>query len=259
MCRHRKKLKERKSCVLPTHWWGVCLALSSISDCDRYVPALPQFTTLPASLVGCWLSWAIYEMWGKEQAIAEALCKEMLKLQLRRRKTKDLEMFIFNCFLKYFIYLFLERGQGREKEREGNINMWEKHWLVASCIPLTRNLGNPDMCPDRGSNRWPWGSQAGTQSTEPCQPGLFFFFFLIYKKCLRWLWIPMQFLKIILCVPFIQFAPMVTSYKSTILIQYQPGYWHWYSQNTEHFHYLEDRSHYPVRASPTSLLPWPSL
>ena len=29
-----------------------------------------------------------------------------------------------NSFLKYFIYLFLERGGGSEKETEGNINMW---------------------------------------------------------------------------------------------------------------------------------------
>ena len=27
-------------------------------------------------------------------------------------------------FFKDFIYLFLERGEGREKEREKNINVW---------------------------------------------------------------------------------------------------------------------------------------
>ena len=32
---------------------------------------------------------------------------------------------------KDFIYLFLERGEGREKERERNINVW---------LPLTRPL-----------------------------------------------------------------------------------------------------------------------
>ena len=30
-------------------------------------------------------------------------------------------------FLKDFIYLFLERGEGREEERERNINVREKH------------------------------------------------------------------------------------------------------------------------------------
>ena len=29
-----------------------------------------------------------------------------------------------NVFLKDFVYLFLERGEGREKERERNINVW---------------------------------------------------------------------------------------------------------------------------------------
>ena len=36
-------------------------------------------------------------------------------------------------FLKrfYFIYLFLERGEGREKGKERN-DVWEKHWSAAS-------------------------------------------------------------------------------------------------------------------------------
>ena len=33
---------------------------------------------------------------------------------------------------------------------------------------------NPGKCPDWESNQWPFGSQAGTQSPEPHQPGLFF-------------------------------------------------------------------------------------
>ena len=32
--------------------------------------------------------------------------------------------FISKCFLKDFIYLFLDRGEGREKERVRNINVW---------------------------------------------------------------------------------------------------------------------------------------
>ena len=41
------------------------------------------------------------------------------------------------------IYLFLEKGERKEKEGE-------KHQhVVASHVPLTRDLaGNPDMCPD---------------------------------------------------------------------------------------------------------------
>ena len=47
------------------------------------------------------------------------------------------------CFLLtcLFIYLFLERGEGREKKRERNMDIREKHRPVASL-----------MCPDQGLN-----------------------------------------------------------------------------------------------------------
>ena len=44
--------------------------------------------------------------------------------------------------------------------------------MVASHVPPTGDLAhNPGMCPDWESNQRPFGSQAGTQSTEPHQPG----------------------------------------------------------------------------------------
>ena len=50
--------------------------------------------------------------------------------------------------------LFLEREEGR---KERNIHVWENHWLVASCIPQTRDLAcNPGMCPDWESNLQPF-------------------------------------------------------------------------------------------------------
>ena len=68
------------------------------------------------------------------------------------------------------MYLFLEWG--REGERERNINV-----LVASSVPPTRDLAcNPGMYPDWELNQQPFGSQAHTQSTELCQPGLCFYF-----------------------------------------------------------------------------------
>ena len=49
----------------------------------------------------------------------------------------------------------------------------EKHQcMAASHTPPTGDLAhNPGMCPDRESNHQPFGLQAGSQSTEPHQPG----------------------------------------------------------------------------------------
>ena len=59
--------------------------------------------------------------------------------------------FIFKCtlslFFKDFIYLFLDRGEGREKEGEKHL------CVVTSHAPPTGGLArNPGMCPDWESN-----------------------------------------------------------------------------------------------------------
>ena len=88
--------------------------------------------------------------------------------------------------------LFLERGGGREKKRERNINVW-----VPLTCPGPQQACNPGTCPDWELNWWPFGSQAGVQYTEPHQPGVFCFvlkagnafytivIFLSYKKQVR--------------------------------------------------------------------------
>ena len=69
-------------------------------------------------------------------------------------------------FLRFYLFIFRERG--REEEREG-----EKHQcVVASHMPPNGDLAcNPGMCPNWELNQQPFGSQVGTQSTEPHQPG----------------------------------------------------------------------------------------
>ena len=61
-------------------------------------------------------------------------------------------LFCFLClFFKDFIYLFLERGEGREKDREGNISVWLPltcpllgTWPTAQACALTGNrTGDP--------------------------------------------------------------------------------------------------------------------
>ena len=53
---------------------------------------------------------------------------------------------------KDFIYLFSERGEGRERETKSE----EHQCVVASCAPSTGDLAcNPGMCPDWESNWYP--------------------------------------------------------------------------------------------------------
>ena len=82
----------------------------------------------------------------------------------------------FLFFFKDFIYLFLERGERKEREKERNINVW---------LPLTRPLvgtwPTTQACALTGnwtSNLW---FTACTQSTKLHQPGLLLHFCLLYS------------------------------------------------------------------------------
>ena len=62
---------------------------------------------------------------------------------------------IFFFFLRFYLFIYLERGEGREKVRERNINVW-----LPLTWPPTGDLAcNPGMCPDWESNQWPFGLQ----------------------------------------------------------------------------------------------------
>ena len=70
---------------------------------------------------------------------------------------------LFLPFLfKNHLCIFLERREGREKERERNIYVREKHQLVASRVH-----------PDWGPNWRTFALQNDTQPTEPCRSGQF--------------------------------------------------------------------------------------
>ena len=84
--------------------------------------------------------------------------------------------FFCTIFKKDFVHLFFKRGEGREKERERNINV---------CLPLTwLPLGTwPTIqaCALTGNEPETLWFTGCTQSTEPHQPGpVFFFFKIIY-------------------------------------------------------------------------------
>ena len=93
----------------------------------------------------------------------------------------NFNLYRFKKKIYLFIYLFLE---GREEERETNINVW---------LPLTPSLTprdlayNPGVCPDWESNRRPFGSQAGTQFTELHQPGLKLYLIPYTKINSKWI------------------------------------------------------------------------
>ena len=69
-----------------------------------------------------------------------------------------------DSFLKGFIYLFLERGERREKKKERNINVW---------LPLTHSCWGPGLQPRHGpilGNQTPWfAGQHSIHSTNPSQ------------------------------------------------------------------------------------------
>ena len=68
-------------------------------------------------------------------------------------------------FFKIFYLFILDKREGRERERDRNID-----W---SYTPPTGNLAhNPGMCPDRELNWPPFGLWDDAQPTEPCQSGL---------------------------------------------------------------------------------------
>ena len=75
------------------------------------------------------------------------------------------ELLLF-IFLMFYL-LFLERREGKEEERERNISVW----LPLVC-PLLGTWPTTQACALDWELNWqPFRSQAGTQSTEPHQPG----------------------------------------------------------------------------------------
>ena len=78
---------------------------------------------------------------------------------------------MFPQLLKEFIYLFLEREEGRERKRKRNTDVKEKHQLGAFRTHPDQTH-NPGMRPAQESNRQPVVLRDDTQPTEPHWLGL---------------------------------------------------------------------------------------
>ena len=99
-------------------------------------------------------------------SLNHVLCNVSISLNVLTKSSHFILILIFFKKSYSFKILFIFRARGREGEKE-------KHQcVVASLAPPTGDLAhNPSMCFDWELNRPPVSSQAGSQSTEPHQPG----------------------------------------------------------------------------------------
>ena len=83
--------------------------------------------------------------------------------------------FLYHHFKNIYLFIFRE-GKGRGKRGKHQC-------VVPSRAPPTGDLAcNPGMCPDWELNQRSFGLQAGTQPTEPHQPGLTTIFHKNFKN-----------------------------------------------------------------------------
>ena len=70
-------------------------------------------------------------------------------------------------------FFLRERREGREKERERNIDVWERNIHLLSFIhaPIVDQTCNLGLCPDLESNLRPFTLQDDVQPAEPQQSG----------------------------------------------------------------------------------------
>ena len=88
-------------------------------------------------------------------------------------------------FKIFYLFIFREGERKRDKHQ----------CVVASHAPPTGDLArNPGMCPDWESNQQPLASQAGTQPTEPHQPGLKLIFLYSVRYAPRFFFILITYL-----------------------------------------------------------------
>ena len=81
----------------------------------------------------------MYQLWNNSSLLAKFVSSHLPHLSSLPTHFQYLIFFLI-------FYLFLDRGEGREKEMERNINVW----LPLLCPTLGNLARNPGMCPDWG-------------------------------------------------------------------------------------------------------------
>ena len=94
------------------------------------------------------------------------------------QQSNQLQIYFLFFIFQIFYLLFSEKGEGRKKERERNIDVQEKYQLVASHTPPVGNLAhNPGMCPRLGikpATSWLAGQRTDYWATPARAAYLFF-------------------------------------------------------------------------------------
>ena len=91
---------------------------------------------------------------------------------LSKRSILVLNSGIGASFFKDFYLFILERGEGREKKRERNIDVRNIHQLNLVHAPTGEQTCNLGMCPDWESNQRPFTFWDDPKLTEPHGSGL---------------------------------------------------------------------------------------
>ena len=95
-------------------------------------------------------------------------------MEIRTTFKNENNVYIYFFFKRFYLFIFREGKGGRKRER--NISVW---------LPLMYPLLGTQLATQARALDWelnwrPFGSQTGTQSTEPHQPGLFLFHLIIF-------------------------------------------------------------------------------